>query len=222
MLTFKNCFTRGSVVSQLPVRLGEMKSTKKDSPGFILHGCSLPVKWSQPWSPWALVQALSSIVAGLSMLHHCLLAVLSPAHSLVVCDSLNFLLPLLSEPSLFCSDNYWYPASLIILRVKILGWLPSLLAAIRKLTVNSQSTLASAVAGTVLPTKEENLELRFLTPWTFTTLPLIQRKVDSMFSAFPIPYKVEGSQFRSEAQVYCARYYWGEWKIWLKTQHSKN
>ena len=210
------------MVSQLPVRLGEMKSTKKDSPGFILHGCSLPVRRSQPWSPWALVQALSSIVAGLSMLHHCLLAVLSPAHSLVVCDSLNFLLPLLSEPSLFCSDNYWYSASLIILRVKILGWLPSLLAAIRKLIVNSQSTLASAVAGTVLPTKEENLELRFLTPWMFTTLPLIQRKVDSMFSAFPIPYKVEGSQFRSEAQVYCVRYYWGEWKIWLKTQHSKN
>ena len=183
MLTFKNCFTRGSTVSQLPVRLGEMKCMKKDSSGFILHGCSLPVRGSQLWSPWALVQALSFIVAGLSMLHHCLLAALSPAHTLVVCYSLNFLLSLLSEPSLFCSDNYWYPASLIILKVKILGWLPSLLAAVTKLMVNSQSTLASAVAGTVLPTKQKNLELRFQTPWTFTTLPLIQRKVDRIFSA---------------------------------------
>ena len=172
----------------------------------------LPGHWSKP-SPLLLLDSQSFNTA-------CWL--LSPAHTLVVCYSLNFLLPPLSEPSLFCSDNYWSPASLIILRVKTLGWLPSLLAAERKLMVISQSMLVSAVAGTVLPTREENLEPRFLKPWIFTTLPLIQRKVDSIFSAFPIPHKVEGSQFRSDAQVDCAGYYWGQWKIWLKTKHSKN
>lgn len=153
-----------------------------------------------------MVQALSFIVAGLSMLHHCLLARLSPAHALVVCYSLNFLLSLLSEPSLFCSDNYWYPASLIILRVKILGWLPSLLAAVIKLMVNSQNVGFSS-GWDSLAYKAGELRTEIPNTWTFTTTTFIQRKVDSIFSAFPIPSKVGWIQFRSDAQVYCAGYY---------------